>query len=78
MSTVEVLYRCECMRKRASLQVPERAPALDVVMWIEDVAMPRVAADHRRRHPQCRETKMKETLFPAPPDGIIGGQRGVS
>ncbi len=77
MSTVTVKYKCACMDERTSVEVPERAPAVDVVMWLNDVVMPRVARDHRARNPRCRETTMQETLLPAPKGGHIGGAQEV-
>lgn len=61
------------MMERVDLQVPTRAPAVDVVMWLEDIVMPRVAKDHKIRSPLCCETTMKEILLPASSDGFIGG-----
>lgn len=62
------------MIERVDLQVPSRAPAVDIVMWVEDVVMHAVAKDHKIRSPLCREKTMAEILLPAPPDGFIGGK----
>lgn len=73
---VGILYRCECMKERVSLDVPERLPAVDILMWMNDIVVPRVVIDHiKHRTPGCQASTIAELLLPAPPDGIIGGQR---
>jgi len=73
MSAVGVRYKCVCMGEEVELQVPERKPVVDVVMWLEDVVTPRVAADHMARSPQCRSRVLEHIKLPVPPDGIVGG-----
>ncbi len=74
MSTVGIKYKCRCMSERADLQVPERKLSVDVVLWLNDIVMPRVAADHRLRSPTCREKTLEECMLPAPPDKHIGSK----
>lgn len=62
------------MAERVDLQVPSRSLAIDIVMWLEDIVMPRVIKDHRARSPLCQEKTMEEVLLPAPPDGHIGSK----
>lgn len=66
-------YKCVCMDERVDLQVPSRAPAVDIIMWLDDIIMPRVIKDHKARSPLCREKTMEEILLPAP-DGYIGSK----
>lgn len=75
MSHVTVFYKCVCMKTEVRLDVPERAPALDVVAWVEDVVVPRVADSHLVRGAHgCRESTMEYLKLPVPPSGLTGGQ----
>ena len=70
--TVGVRFRCECMTEEVEVRVPKRKVSTDVVYWLEEIAMPKVFADHRKRSPRCRETSLDELKIPAPKDGVIG------
>ena len=75
MSTVDVQWKCKCMTEEATLLVPERLPALDVVAWVRDVVSYKIAAAHRRLAPTCWETTMEFVKLPVPPSGLVGGSQ---
>lgn len=70
MTTIRCLYSCAlCGLHRVEVYVPERDPdRQDVVVWLEGTAVPVLVADHHRRSPLCRPTKLSEVLIP------IGGE----
>ena len=76
MSAVEIGWKCKCMAAEATLLVPERRPAHDVVAWVQDVVAHRIAAEHRRLSPACWETTMEFVKIHVPPSGLVGGSPG--
>ena len=59
-----VLYRCSCLTEDAKVEVPERRPAEDIVLWVEQVVGSRLGQDHTKRSPKCRETTMTYVKIP--------------
>ncbi len=60
--TVRCFYTCaDCGLKRQMVDVPERDPnAMNVVAWLETVAVPLLMTDHRRKSPLCQPKTLEE------------------
>ncbi len=72
--TIPVKYSCAvCHLHRVEVAVPVREPEQDVVQWIEGCAVPALAADHRRRSPDCDTTEFSEVLIPMDGRDHVGG-----
>lgn len=61
---MNVIYKCGCMAEEATVWVPDRKDDQDVLDWVERTMGHALAADHRARSPQCRETKTEYVKIP--------------
>jgi hypothetical protein len=63
---IEVLYTCEeCGLTDVPVPVVARTTE-DVVVWLEQVAVPALARDHARRSPRCHVDKFADVKVPMP------------
>ena len=69
---ITVKYRCHCMVEgtKARVKVPERKKSVDVVMYVQDIVMPRITVDHKFRSPWCNAEKIPELYLPFADDTI--------
>lgn len=75
---IELRYKCRCMDAEASIQVPERQEAEDIIQWMNLVVQAAIYLDHRRRSPSCKTTEMEYAKLPMPENApFIGGKPSV-
>lgn len=70
----EIRYKCSCIPKEASINVPARDSVEDIMDFMHRVQAA-LGSDHRRRSPQCRSTTMEYAKIPLVED-VIGGAEG--
>lgn len=71
---IAIRYKCACMAEEATVQVRERQEGTDIVDWVEGVMGLALAADHKRRSPDCRRPRTEYVKIPAPENApFIGG-----
>jgi hypothetical protein len=69
---IDILYSCEgCGLRRISVKVPARGPE-DAVHWLQQIAMPVLIADHKRRSALCPMTELADVMIPIRGVGRIG------
>jgi hypothetical protein len=74
---IQVKYSCfKCGINRVLVAVPARQDE-DVVEWMNKVCAPALSADHDRRSPHCRITKLDEVMIPLYEDSDKIGGAGV-
>jgi hypothetical protein len=74
---IQCKYSCfQCGIKEQIVTVPARGSE-DVLVWLEQVAAPGLSADHQRRSPHCRITKLDEIMIPLFEDSAGVGGAGV-
>lgn len=72
--TVEVKYKCVCMKEEITLSVLSRRTDEDVVEWMQICVQPTIYLDHRARSPQCRANSMEYAKIHLPSDSEFVGQ----
>ena len=74
MSTIRCFYSCSaCKLKKQFVEVPERDTTLDVVTWLNTVAVPALVRDHESKSPGCRPKEFTEVGIPYNKEsGIVG------
>lgn len=76
MRYLEVMYKCRCMGKEATVLMPERQPDEEIVDFMERVQH-KLAADHIVRSPQCKAEAMEYAKVPVDRKrDLIGGAEG--
>jgi hypothetical protein len=69
---IQCKYSCrKCGIHRQIVTVRARVDE-DVVTWLEKVCAPALSADHDRRSPHCRITKLDEVMIP-----VFGDQHKI-
>lgn len=61
--TVKVLYKCECLRAEAEVEVPQRPHGGELMLWM-GVLTAMIAMDHGTRSPRCRSVVMEYVKIP--------------
>lgn len=68
MSTIRCFWSCaDCKLSRQFVEISERDPdRIDIVRWLEDVAIPALVADHRSKSPLCQPREFSEVGISCP------------
>lgn len=62
---IECLYSCdECGVKKQPVAVPAREDGVDFGVWLREVAIFAIMADHNARSPRCRPKTLSELAIP--------------
>jgi hypothetical protein len=70
--TIAVRYTCiKCGLDRVTVAVPARCEGQATGDWMRELAAA-LAADHKRRKPTCRGTKLAEVVIPVDEYNPIG------
>lgn len=72
---VEIVYKCHCMSKEASIGVPFRRPSENVVEWMQSCVSTAIYLDHRRRASDCRAAAMEYAKIQVPENAPSIGAR---
>lgn len=76
---IKVVYKCACMNKEASVDVPFRRADEDIHAWFENCVQQAIFLDHRKRSPLCRATATEYVKIPAPESApFIGAKPQVN
>lgn len=71
---IELRYKCTCFAEERPLMVRERAPAENVIDWMEAVVKPQLTEDHHRRSPLCQANAVEHLKIPVDDDMPIGNR----
>lgn len=74
MASVVVQFKCACMDAEQPLSVPARLRATDVMFWMEDIVIPRVAKAHSIENPTCERTSLESLKIPRIEGKLAGEQ----
>ena len=73
---MDIIYKCSCMEKEVTIQVPDRREQTDIVVWMETLVLNCIAFDHSELSPNCRKQAMEYCKIPLPKsDEFIGQNR---
>lgn len=74
---INLTYKCACMSCDAIVDVPERPPGSDLMLWM-GVVTATIAMDHGTRSPRCRSTAMQYVKTPLVDTDVPIGERPVT
>lgn len=61
---MKIMYKCTCMPAEREIDVTERPPGSDLIMWVECVVGGTISLDHQARNPACRNNIMEYVKIP--------------
>ena len=68
---IKVAYKCRCMQHEAEVEVPERPPGSDLMIWM-GVMRSTLGMDHAYRSPGCIATELEYAKIP-----VAEGAEGI-
>lgn len=60
---MQIHYKCRCMKEEATIDVPDRRPGSDLMVWMEAVQHC-IYVDHKGLSPLCMTTAMQYAKIP--------------
>lgn len=69
MSWIDVVYKCHCMSKEATLPIAARNRNEDILDFMGRIGVA-IGNDHRKRSPLCKATHMEYAKIPIEGDEI--------
>lgn len=75
MTTMEIFYKCVCMKEETKCTVPLRQEGEDIGKWMHKVGIA-ISADHQIRIPICNATAMEYAKIPLPENAPFIGAKG--
>lgn len=72
---MKVHYKCVCVADEVVIDVPDRVPGSDIIVWMGCVTQC-IGYDHSARSPRCLRDKMEYAKFAAP-EGVELGTKPV-
>jgi len=71
--TIRCFYSCtSCGLVKTPVDVPARGEE-NVVEWLEHIATPALAVDHRAKSPACRPKSLSNVIIPMTGTSKVGG-----
>lgn len=70
---IDVLYTCRACGLRDAVVKVKARTIEDVIVWMENILTPALAADHFARSPRCLVTTLSEVKIPITGVSKLGG-----
>lgn len=74
---MDVIYKCSCMNKETTINVPNRREGVDILEWMEIVQIC-MGFDHRSLSPHCRAGKVEYAKIPIDENMPIGAKKIIN
>lgn len=72
MRTIELKYKCQCLREEVSFTVRERLPEEELADYMENYVQVGLIFDHMTRAPRCTSPKIEYLKLPVESHAGLG------